>query len=73
MLEAAEADKADLERRLRSQIEALEARNAEFDADVRMLRDQKYALDSRVSELSHQLGSSQVRPPPQQYTESEFT
>lgn len=50
-----------LEARLREQLEAAQAqaRAGEAEADARALREQKYALDARVSELSHKLGAAE--------------
>ncbi len=48
-----------LEARLREQLEAAQARAGEAEADARALREQKYVLDARVSELSHKLGAAE--------------
>ena len=48
-----------LEARLREQLEAAQARAGEAEADARALREQKYGLDARVSELSHKLGAAE--------------
>jgi len=53
-----ESEKAALEGRRVEQVSALEARNAELDAQVRTLMEQKYGLDSKVSELSAKHGSA---------------
>jgi hypothetical protein len=41
------------------EVKGLQGRVAELDKENRELRDNKYALDSRVSEMSHKLGSSE--------------
>ena len=48
-----------LESKLREQLDAAQARAGEVDADARVLREQKYGLDARVSELSHKLGAAE--------------
>lgn len=48
-----------LEARLREQLEAAQAAGAAADRDARALREQKYGLDARVSELSHRLGAAE--------------
>ncbi|KAF8068308.1 hypothetical protein HT031_001995 [Scenedesmus sp. PABB004] len=65
-LDAVAATRAQLERELdeaarrhAAQAELLNARIAELDGEGRKLRDQKYALDTQVSELSHKLGSAE--------------
>eukprot|EP00955_Chlamydomonas_euryale_P102618 365431-Chlamydomonas_euryale.AAC.22 len=47
------------EQKFRSQIDLLNGRVSELDAEARKLREAKYELDSRVSELSHRLGSTE--------------
>ncbi len=37
----------------------MQQRGGELDADNRALRQQKYELDTRVSELSHKLGAAE--------------
>lgn len=41
------------------EVKGLQGHVAELDKENRELRDNKYALNSRVSEMSHKLGSSE--------------
>lgn len=52
-------ERAGAEAKHREQLEALQARAAELEVDNRALREQKYVLDTRVSELSHKLGAAE--------------
>ncbi|KAF6264226.1 hypothetical protein COO60DRAFT_1267074 [Scenedesmus sp. NREL 46B-D3] len=54
-----ERELEDAAKRHSQQQELLSSRIAELDAEGRKLRDQKYQLDTQVSELSHKLGSAQ--------------
>jgi spindle assembly abnormal protein 6 len=57
--DAAERQREEGERRLGEQLATLQRRADELDAENRKLRDAKYGLDSRVSELSHKLGAAE--------------
>ena len=50
-------ERAELERKYRGQLDVVEGRLSEVDAENRCLRELKFQLDSRVSELSHKLGA----------------
>lgn len=54
-----ERELEDAAKRNSQQQELLNSRIAELDAEGRKLRDQKYQLDTQVSELSHKLGSAE--------------
>ncbi|KAI8471988.1 MAG: centriole protein [Monoraphidium minutum] len=54
-----EREVEDAERRGSEAAAALSARVAELDADNRQLREAKYCLDTRISELSHKLGAAE--------------
>eukprot|EP00854_Cymbomonas_tetramitiformis_P007512 gene7512-8943_t len=53
-----ESERLASENRHKDHATALEQRNAELDLQVRTLMDQKYTLDSKVSELSAKLGTA---------------
>ncbi|PSC69139.1 spindle assembly abnormal 6-like protein [Micractinium conductrix] len=57
--EAALRERAALDSKYRDQLEAVQSRAAALDAEGRALREQKYGLDARVSELSHKLGAAE--------------
>ncbi|KAL4433886.1 hypothetical protein ABPG75_000327 [Micractinium tetrahymenae] len=57
--EAGLRERSEMDAKHREQLEAAQARAASLDAEARALREQKYGLDSRVSELSHKLGASE--------------
>lgn len=48
-----------MEERQREALEAAALRAADFEAEARALRELKYGLDARVSELSHKLGAAE--------------
>ncbi|KAK9862410.1 hypothetical protein WJX84_002226 [Apatococcus fuscideae] len=52
-------ERAELEQKCRDHIDSLSARNAELDSDNRQLRQHKYELDTKVSELTHRLGTAE--------------
>lgn len=52
-------ERSDSEARLQEQLAAAARRGSELDGENRRLRDAKYELDSRVSELSHKLGAAE--------------
>ncbi|KAK9867036.1 hypothetical protein WJX84_007443 [Apatococcus fuscideae] len=52
-------ERAELEQKYREHIDSLSARNTELDSDNRSLRQHKYELDTKVSELSHRLGTAE--------------
>lgn len=52
-------ERATLEARLREQLGSATTRAGEAESDARALREQKYGLDARVSELSHKLGAAE--------------
>ncbi|GLC45099.1 hypothetical protein PLESTB_001468100 [Pleodorina starrii] len=54
-----ERERGELEKRFRDQIAGLNARLGELDSENRKLREIKYELDTKVSELSHKLGSAE--------------
>ncbi|GFR43676.1 hypothetical protein Agub_g4784 [Astrephomene gubernaculifera] len=54
-----EKERCELEKRFRDQIAGLNTRLGELDAENRKLREIKYELDTKVSELSHKLGSAE--------------
>eukprot|EP00198_Chlamydomonas_reinhardtii_P007749 XP_001697086.1 predicted protein [Chlamydomonas reinhardtii] len=54
-----EKERGEMEGRYRDQIAALNTRLGELDTENRKLREVKYELDTKVSELSHKLGSSE--------------
>ncbi|KXZ47486.1 hypothetical protein GPECTOR_35g924 [Gonium pectorale] len=54
-----ERERSDLETRFRDQIAGLNTRLGELDTENRKLREIKYELDTKVSELSHRLGSTE--------------
>ncbi|KAK9808849.1 hypothetical protein WJX72_005003 [[Myrmecia] bisecta] len=56
--ETLDRERAELDKKYRDQLDALNSRNAELDQENRALRDHKYELDTKVSELSHKLGSA---------------
>lgn len=57
--EQAEREKHELETKYKQQVEALTSRMTELDSENRKLRDTKYELDTKVSELSHKLGAAE--------------
>ncbi|MEW5299491.1 MAG: hypothetical protein WDW36_002505 [Sanguina aurantia] len=59
MKEQHEREREEQERRSREQMDAINARLGELDVENRKLREAKYGLDSKVSELSHRLASSE--------------
>lgn len=54
-----DGERADAERRLRDQLELLTRRNDELERSSKALLEQKYQLDTKVSELSSRLGSAE--------------
>ncbi len=52
-------ERSELDSKHREQLEAVQARAASLDAEARALREQKYGLDARASELSHKLGAAE--------------
>lgn len=52
-------ERAEQERRYQEQLDSAQQRIGELDSDNRALRQQKYELDTRVSELSHRLGAAE--------------
>lgn len=52
-------ERAECETRYQDQLDSANRRLTELDAENRKLRDTKYELDSRVSELSHKLGAAE--------------
>ncbi|KAL4419535.1 hypothetical protein ABPG77_005766 [Micractinium sp. CCAP 211/92] len=57
--EAGLRERSELDSKHREQLEAVQARAASLDAEARALREQKYGLDARASELSHKLGAAE--------------
>ncbi|KAL3143105.1 hypothetical protein ABBQ38_003378 [Trebouxia sp. C0009 RCD-2024] len=51
-------DRERLEAKYREQLDALTSRAGDLDTENRQLRSLKYELDSKVSELSHKLGTA---------------
>lgn len=49
--------RVDMEERHRQQVEALQARNCVFEAEAQHLREAKFGLEARSSELGHRLAS----------------
>jgi len=52
-------ERSELDSKYREQLEAVQSRAASLDTEARALREQKYGLDARVSELSHKLGAAE--------------
>lgn len=57
--EAGLRERSELDSKYREQLEAVQSRAASLDSEARALREQKYGLDARVSELSHKLGAAE--------------
>lgn len=51
--------RADIEERHRQQVEALQARNCTLEAEAQHLREAKFSLEARSSELGHRLASAE--------------
>lgn len=49
--------RADMEERHRQQVEALQARNSSLEAEAQQLREAKFGLEARSSELGHRLAA----------------
>lgn len=52
-------ERSEVDAKHREQLEAGHARAASLDAEAQALREQKYGLDARLSELSHKLGAAE--------------
>ncbi|KAK9915645.1 hypothetical protein WJX75_002088 [Coccomyxa subellipsoidea] len=55
--EALDRVRADMEERHRQQVEALQARNSSLEAEAQQLREAKFGLEARSSELGHRLAA----------------